>query len=67
MVRIPTSISNATMTTSNNNLTSGNESASGNGTIEGSVTTRIGGISLSINTWGLLLIFNLVVEFFQTL
>jgi hypothetical protein len=61
MVRIPTSISNATMTTSNNNLTIGNESPSGNGTIEGS------GISLSINTWVLLLIFNLVVEFFQTL
>ncbi len=67
MVQIPTSISNATMTISNNNLTSGNESASGNGTIEGSVTTRNGGISLSIKTWGLLLIFNLVVEFFQKL
>jgi hypothetical protein len=55
------------MTTSHNNLASGNENVSGNGTIEGSVTTKNGGIHLSINTWGLLLTFNLVVEFFQKL
>jgi uncharacterized Zn-binding protein involved in type VI secretion len=48
-------------------LASGNKSVNGNETTRNGGTTTCGGVGASINTWGPLLAFNLVVEFFHEL
>lgn len=50
-----------------NSVASGNENDSGSGTIGSGGAITSGGTSPSTNTRGLLLAFNLVVEFFQEL
>jgi hypothetical protein len=53
-----------TTTLANTNLINGNGNVGSSGSIEGSGTTRSGGIGPSTNARGPLLAFNLVVEFF---
>ncbi len=51
----------------NNSSTSGSKIVSGNGTIESGGTIRGGGARASINMWGPLPAFNLIVQFFNEL
>ncbi len=55
------------MATPSINSVNGSRSATNSGTTKSGGTTRGGGAKASTSTWGLLLIFNPVVEFFHEL
>jgi hypothetical protein len=58
---------NGAMTTLNISPTNGSGNVIGSGTIGSGGTIGGGGVGASTSTWGPLLIFNLVVEFFYEL
>ncbi len=53
------------MTTFNTNLVGGNENANGSGDVKSGVATINNGTNPSINTWGPLMTFNPIVNFFS--
>jgi hypothetical protein len=67
MVPTFTSNSSAIMTTFNTNLVGGNESANASEDVKSGVATINNGTNTSINTWGPLMTFNPIVNFFQKL